>query len=231
MFKRILLGLIAALFLAVPAQAQLPPGGIPSGTWARVPGAGLPAKFYYATDYGSSGSLLRSNGTRWKPVNGCTVLATLDAVSSNIPNSETIVFQYLMPANIMQSKDRLFLYFTMSKSGSTDTGSAKVRMGTAGTTSDTQVSITIVNMAAANLVWGAFESYRADSATSIQQEGPNSTALQSYTGTSNVAFGAAATISSLVTNPIYVSLSISASSTNNTVALQDAQLHLCATAN
>lgn len=231
MYKRILLGLIAALFLAVPALAQLPPGGIPSGTWARAPGAGLPTKFYYATDFGVSGTLLRSTGTRWKPVNGCTVLATLDTVSASIANTQTVVFQYLMPAGIMQANDRFRLFFTMTKSGTTDTGIAQVRVGTAGTASDTLVSFGANNLSAANLNGGFFWDFRAASATSIQQMAASSSVTQGYTVVGNGAFNAATAVTSIVTNPTYVNLTIASSSTNNTVAVQDAQLQLCATAN
>lgn len=203
---------------------------ITSTAWASVPAPGNAGKLVRVSDFGTKGALLMDDGTRWKPVNGCTVLATLDAASSAIPNTETIVFQYLMPANILQSADHLRLFSTMTKSGATDTGALRVHLGTAGTTADATIAASTV-LAAANLVGGFFWDFRLSGATTIQQLAANSAASAGYTVVGNGAFQAPTTISSAVTNALYVSVTVASSGATNTVILQDSQLHLCATAN
>lgn len=51
------------------------PGGISSSTYAALPAAGASSGvMYFVSDIGPSGSLFRSNGTEWVPVNGECVL-------------------------------------------------------------------------------------------------------------------------------------------------------------
>lgn len=232
-----LLILLGVLFLSFPALGQLPAANSTStsGIWAEVPSPRVPNKFYYATDYGVSGALLHSNGTRWKPYGGCTVLATLDAPSSPIADTETIVFQYLMPANLLHATDRLRVVFTISKNGATDSAKAIPRMGILGTTSDDRINpgAGASNiLSAANRNGAFFWDFRSESATSIQQLAANTAGNGSYGFTGNGAlFAAPATISSTTTNPIYFSLGINSTGATNTVALQEAQLNLCTGAN
>jgi hypothetical protein len=171
---------------------------------------------------------LLDDGVRWRPVSGCVTLNTLTTVSSNIANSETVVFQYQIPANVVQQYDSLRLWFTFTKSGTTDTGLVKVRMGTAGTTSDTQI-FAATPLAAANRAGGWVLDFKLISATTIQQLASSNTgAVIGYAQVGNPAIPAAVTITSAVANALYFNLTIAASSTNDTVALQDAHLQYCA---
>lgn len=206
--------------------------GIPSVAWASIPAPGTAGKIVRVSNFGTKGALLMDDGTRWKPVAGCATLATLDAVSSSVGNSETIVFQYLIPIGALQSKDRLRLALTMTKSGTTDLGDIRIRVGTAGTTSDTQIDSWAM-IAAANRTGSMLIDFRLDDATHFQELTGNAGAnsLRGYSSVSSVAFGASVAISSAASNALYFNVSIFSSSTNDTVALQDAQLQLCSSAN
>lgn len=206
---------------------------ITSTAWASVPAAGTAGRIAHASDFGTKGALLMDDGTRWKPVAGCAVLATLDTASANIANSETVVFQYQMPANILQTNDRLRLRYTMTKSGATDSGTSRVRVGTLGTTGDTLIMNNNPFLAAANRSGAMVQDFRLESATSLRLLGNNaaSGAAMGYSAVSNNAAGAAVTIASAAANALFVSLTILSSGATDTVAIVDAALDLCASAN
>lgn len=205
---------------------------LPSVAYASIPAPGNAGKIVRVSDFGTKGSLLMDDGTRWKPMNGCTVLATLDTVSSSIPNSEAIVFQYAIPANALQNKDRLRLRVSLTKSGATDTATMRFRMGTAGTTGDTLL-YSGTALAAANRTSGIATDLRLETATTIQQLANSSSAgaTVGYSAVANTAAAAAVTITSAAANALFFSVSIFTSSTNDTVAMLDGQLDLCASAN
>ena len=122
---------------------------IPTFTWANKPSSYITGQPVFISNAGTKGSHWFYDGTRWKPLNGSAMLASLDTASASIGSSETIVFQYLIPANLWQTADRLRFWLGMTKSGTTDTGAMWFRIGTAGTTADALI-IGANEIAAAN---------------------------------------------------------------------------------
>lgn len=201
-------------------------GSMATFTYANLPATyptGLPV---FVSNVGTKGSHWYFDGTRWKPLNGQCLLASLDAVGSNIDNNETIVFQYLMPAGLLQALDRLVLDIDMRKSGTTDSGNIRVRVGTAGTTSDTAV-LGVTSMSATQVSAGLIYHFRVDAATSMTKLGRGDIG---HGGSSTSAIPSAVTISN-ISNALYFSAAIYSSSTNNTVACGDAKLFLVSKAN
>lgn len=202
-------------------------------TWANIPAAGNAGRMHFVSNAGTKGSMWLDDGTRWKPLNGIVLLASLDAASASIGNTATNVFQYLIPAGLVQAGDNIRLELNYAKSGNTDTMALTVRCGTAGTTADTSiVSLTVLNATmrqAASIV-----DYRLESATSLQilpSSRINSSASMGYGGSSTAAIDAAVTISSAAANALYFTPFINSSGTTDTVQLYGAKLWLISKAN
>ena len=160
------------------------------------------------------------------PSLGATTLKTLNAPSASIANTETIVFQYLVPANLLRVGDRLRLWFTESKSGTTDIANMRVRLGAAGTTADALLFSAGV-LAATSRAGGWILDFKLVSATTIQQLGSSNTGqVVGYGQIGAPAFPAAVTITDASANALYLSVGVFSSSTNDTVALQDAHLQI-----
>ena len=150
------------------------------------------------------------------PFSSRRLLATLNAVSSNINNTETVALQALIPAGSWLVGTMIeFPNLVATKSGTTDSGTIKIRVGTAGTSADTQI-LTNGSLGAANRAWNGQAAMRLNSATTVLPIGGNSGGFQQ--GTSNSAL-TAITISSATANALYVSITLASSSTNDTVAL------------
>jgi hypothetical protein len=199
-----------------------------SSAWASVPAAGTAGRMLRCSNCGTKGSIWVDDGTTWKPLNGMAQLASQDAISSNIANSETIVLQYLIPAGMWSTGSIIAITnLSFTKSGTTDSGTMKIRVGTAGTTADTQI-FTNNSLSAANRSWRGDTYMRLESATSVLPSGGNSGGFQQ--GTNNSALAAIA-ISSAASNALYVSITIASSSTNDTVALAMGDLWLISKAN
>jgi hypothetical protein len=175
----------------------------------------------FISDWGSSGTMAFSNGSRWLPIAGRALLKHLGSASSNIGSTPTIVLQ--TPANVaglIQVGDMIVFDMPgMIKSGTTDTGSWNIYAGTAGTTSDTGV-ITTNNqaLAAANQSVGVMTGLKIVSNTSVQRVGSASGGWQAA---STVAAAAPVTISDLSANSLIFSFAIFSGGTTNTVAMQE----------
>jgi hypothetical protein len=203
-------------------------GQLPTYTWAGKPASNAAGQPVFISDVGPKGSHWYYDGTLWKPLGGECLLASLDATSASIGNSETIVFQHQMPTGLWQTGYVLHFAMSMSKSGTTDTGALRTRIGTAGTTADTQI-FNVNVMSAANQQFAAVADFRLESATSVQQL-PNTTATLSF-GAANGAPASPVTISSAAANALYFNAGISSGGTTNTVAMLHAELFLIGKAN
>jgi hypothetical protein len=202
--------------------------GIQAYTWANLPAAAANANVVaFATDLGT-GTLVRSNGTRWLPVGGVATLKALGAAVSGVANSETIELQTLLPVNAWQANDRLRLYLVGTKTGTTDAFNLTVRIGTAGTTSDTAITgLSALQMfTASGINGGGIFDIKLVNATSAQKLGANASGVMTYTINSASAVAAATTISDASANALYVSVSIASSGTTNTVGLTDGEIQL-----
>jgi hypothetical protein len=202
-------------------------GQLPTYTWAGKPASYATGQPVFMSDVGPKGSHWYYDGTLWKPLGGECLLASLDATSASIGNSETIVFQYQMPTGLWQNGYVLHFAMSMSKSGTTDTGALRARIGTAGTTADTQI-FNVNVLAAANQQFSGVADIRLESATSVQQM-PNTAGIG--LGAANAAVASPVTISSAVANALYFNASLSSGGTTNTVAILHAELFLIGKAN
>ncbi len=195
------------LYSALPAAASY------SGYMCKVSDVG-----------GSTGSLWISDGVRWKPVNGALTLYSSDAASAAVSGvTETIQRQILLPAGLLRVGDRLVCKVSQSKSSTSETATTRIRLGTAGTTSDTQIAA-IAAMTTTNVSVGWTFDMRVNSATTVQKMGGASTALP--WGVSTGAFPAATTVSSVTANALYLSFSSFMSSTVETTLIEDLSIEL-----
>jgi hypothetical protein len=202
-------------------------GGIQTFTWAGKPSSHPVGKPAYVSDAGVRGSHWHYDGALWKPVGGEALLASLDATTANVANSETIGLQYQMPTGMWQTGYILRACASFIKSGATDVGTVRCRIGTAGTTADTQI-FGINALAAANRQFSAQIDIRLESATSAQLM-PNTVNL-GYS-LNNGAVAAPVTISSAAANALFFSLNMLSGGTTDTVNIMQAQLFLVGKAN
>ena len=196
-------------------------------TFASLPSAtGRGGQLRRVSNIGPSGygSLWCCTGARWSPLNGRCNLA-MATPQSGIGTSETLVLQALIPAGVLKANDLLRLFYSVTKSGTTDTCTHRVRVGTAGTTADTQIWTGTILTAAQQS--GAFISEIAVvSATSLQRTGQGALTVGSYSIANATATPAAVAISSADSNPLYVSLFLLSSGATNTVGLNAGQIEL-----
>lgn len=207
-------------------------GGITTFAWASKPSSWPTNNIVYMSDVGNSGSFWRYDTahSRWKPANGGPVLlASIDATTSNITNaSETIPFQYSIPAGVWQTGDVLRCSLFATKSGTTSAFTATIRIGTAGTTSDTSVESHTTHISGAQQQGAATYRYRLDSATTVRpmHNGGVATGAVWYAG-STVALVTATTITaSAATNALFFDVGAQMSSATDTGNVVMAQLWL-----
>lgn len=202
---------------------------IASTTWANIPAAGTAGKIVFVSNAGTKGSFWFDDGTRWKPMNSETLLASVDTVFGNVGGTETIVFQYQIPAGMWQVGDIIRIIGTMEKSGATDGGGLYLRIGTAGTTSDTQLKANTGYMAAADRASSIFIDVRLYSATIAEL---CTAFVQSGLSTGSTLNPASVAISSATTNALYINLSMRRpSGTTDTLSLRHGQMFLISKAN
>lgn len=206
-------------------------GGIQTFAWASKPASWPTNNIVYMSDVGNSGSFWRYDvaHTRWKPLNGKVLLASVDTTSSNITNaSETIPFQYQIPAAVWQTGDILRCDVFATKSGTTSAFTATIRIGSAGTTSDTSVESHTTHISGAQQQGASTYRYRLDSATTVRpmHDGGVATGAVWYAG-STVALVTATTITaSAATTALFFDLGAQMSSATDTGNLVMAQLWL-----
>jgi len=201
-------------------------------TWATLsssfPAASYSGYMVRVTDVGANGCYMVSNGTRWQQLQGQAILKGLGAAVSGIANSETIVLQTLLPANVWQVNDTIRVWLNVTKSGTTtDSLACRIRAGTAGTTADTAIySSSGANLlATSNQSGGFIFDFKLASATSSQRVGDAATnQAGSYTAAVSTAAAAAVTITDASANALYISVSIFSSGVAETVAIQSGQI-------
>lgn len=202
---------------------------IDSMTWANRPTSMVESAPILFTDVGSSGTLMRYAGGRWRPIAGQAKLASLGAAVSGITNSETIVLQSLIPAGAWQDNDVIRVWISTTKSGTTDSLNLTIRVGTAGTTADTALTgfNAFALMGTAALSGGSILEFKLVSATSALKTGSAGANTGSFNSSSNgTSAGAATTITDASANALYVSVSLASSGASNTVAVQTCQIEM-----
>lgn len=216
-----------------PAYIQTYLGLATADTWANIsassPASGTVVRVSNIGSTGAGSFWIRGT-SRWYPLNSSVGVYQQDTPQTGITNAaETIVAQLLIPAGVLQVGDRVRVYATISKSGTTDTANIGFRFGTAGTLSDTLIG-SGTSLSAANRSIGTIWDYKLVTATTIQRQGTPAGA-GAYSVANAVAFPAAVTISSAAANALYFSVTLVSSSTNDTVGLQDARYEILSTTN
>jgi hypothetical protein len=208
--------------------------GAPSGTWANKPTLGANERgAYIANDVGANlngvggGNVFVWTGTRWKPAGGNIILDAVDSPNTSIANTAEQNLNpnhIVIPAGVIGTNDRLRLKASLSKSSTVDTSTLRVRFGPLGTVAD-PILTTITSLATTNLTDAFPLDFKAVSATSIQKLG-NASTDQSFSGGNAGAYPAAVAVSSMATNPMYLSITSQMTTGVETVTLQDYTLEI-----
>lgn len=145
-------------------------------------------------------------------------------VNVTASSAETIVAQYQLPAGYLRQYDRLRLWSTFSKSGSTDTGTVNFKVGTAGTTADTTIyGGTAFNAASRTLA--TINDFKISDATHIQHCGNNANTplIGSYIGVNSSAAYPSSVAISNISNSLYLTVTVTPGTTDD-IALEDFRL-------
>lgn len=139
---KILRNLIIAgsLFLPACAFAQVqgaiqpaatPPSQTASGTFANKPAASAGA-LYLATDLGTHGVLLISDGSVWKPATGSAVIAQVGTSQTPLTGttSETNIVTLSVPAGLLSANGSLRVVCTWTVTNNADAKNLINRFGT-----------------------------------------------------------------------------------------------------
>lgn len=174
-----------------------------SCTWAARPNAATHlGAMIYVTDVGINGSIWISNGTVWRPTAPVVLFSDLDVFTAATSATEQIAAQINIPAGLMADGSNLRVMFAGEKSGTTDATAAvfKLRMGTAGTTSDVLVAGGL-SLAQANLSMGVQSLIgRSSSSTEVQKLGASGIgSVSSWNGATAVAPAPKVTVGNLDT--------------------------------
>jgi hypothetical protein len=189
---------------------------------ALPPAINYAGRIFRITDLGNA--LFESNGTRWKPVNSISKIASLDTAFGMSGTTETIAFQKAIPAGALQNGDRLRLLVSLGKSGTSETMTYNLRMGTLGTISDTLVQgFTVLQTTSVSA--GFISEFRRNSATQLQKLG-NGSQTSSFNSTSTASVPPPVTISSLDASQIFITVTSTMSSTVETGTIYDVSLEL-----
>ena len=198
-------------------------------TWANIPAAAAFSGYMAMVSNldAAPGTLMISNGTRWKTLSGTATLTQLGAPVAGITNSESIVLQTLIPAGAWQVGDTIRIELLLGKSGTTDSLNGVVYIGTAGTNSDAAVIPSLIWIPTASVGVGHVFDIKLTSVTLAQRQGTGPAGgLSSYSAANSTPQPAAVTISDASANALYISVGIKSSSTNNTVGIQGGSIQL-----
>jgi hypothetical protein len=200
-------------------------GVIASGTWANRPSSPVQWSYYFATDVGDNGVLFQHNGTRWRVSNGIATLKMLGAPSATVTNVETILAQTVaLPAGSWQVNDSIRLYYDLSKSGTTNTTSMNVYVGTAGTTGDAKITnLSNLVLTAAQTTSAGVYGMKLTANTTVRPIGYGTGAGYSGSTTTSMTSN---TVSDASANALIISVSLLENGTTDTSQLQDCRIEL-----
>ena len=165
-------------------------------------------------------ALFESNGTRWKPINSLALIGSLDTDTSMSGTAETIMYQRSLPASILQNGDRLRVYFTASKSGVSETATYALRLGTSGTIADPVIQ-TFAALATTQISTGVLQEFKRLSATTIRKLGAGNSATSFAAGGVVTALATPVAVSSMDSNPMFLSLTIVSNAAAETITVND----------
>lgn len=211
----------ATVFLdwTAAAIADFGPPWRGTGTYAAMQSLTGPAagQEYTVTDLGPARSRWHYDGTRWRPNGGRVILRNIPAAVTGVAQlAEQILDSFAIPANLLaKDGDIIFAMYALEKSAATETLQVRFRIGTAGSTADTQLVGTSPLSTARS--FGSNKAFQRGGATTlfpIGTVGSTGTASgpTSFAGSTGTAQTAAITLaSSLTTAQQLFSLSVSLS--------------------
>lgn len=198
------------------------------GTYAQMLALVAPVTgaTFTVTNWGRS--LWYYNGTIWRPFGGRVVLRNLAAnVNGSTAAAEQILDQLPIPANLLIANgDSLRTILGVNKSGTSETMSQSIKIGTTGTTSDTGIG-SGSQPTGPNRSGGAVNDFRRESATSMLRLGA-STGNLAYSG-SVASVTSPITISNLNLDQ-YLSFAVTKSGSGEVPTLQTWQVEFVAAA-
>lgn len=194
-----------------------------SCTWAARPNAATHlGALIYVTDVGINGSIWISNGTVWRPTAPVVLFSDLDVFTAATSATEQIAVQINIPAGMMAAGSNLRVMFAGEKSGTTDVTAAnfRLRMGTAGTTSDVLV-IGGLSIAQSNLSLGVQSLIgRSSSSTDVQKLGAGGIgSISSWNGANTTAPATKVTVGNLDTENSILTLTVQPGGTVDVVSV------------
>lgn len=201
--------------VAAGLQAQINALSAPTvTTWAGKPSAssaGAGGRII-VTDVGSYRTDWISDGSVWRPMNGRVTLATLSSnVTSVTGITEQILKSVALPAGMLIAGCTLRLGAATLKSGTAETSTVRVRIGSTGTTSDQIVMAPTMATTVDGL--GMFCEFHRASATTMLRTGAGGNTTLFPMGTSNASQTTAVTVANMDTtaNTIIITSQYSAS--------------------
>ena len=198
---------------------------LPQVTFATLPSAvGNSGVQYLVTDaaFDAPGIVVISNNVRWKPLNGRARLKTLTAPQT-LTNVNTIYLQFHAPAALFLTGDLLEATATGEKSGTTNTATQHLYIGTAGTTADADILNGVSAIGTTGQGFGGTRAILLKSATSAQAIGGTG-GCGSYSTTGLTGSPLAAVTIPNVSNSLFVSMSMPLNGATDTIALESAYI-------
>jgi hypothetical protein len=145
-----------------------------------------------------------SDGTRYKPLGGIALLGKLGA-DITTTGAEAIMFQVAIPAGLLKAGDSITKQISASKSADVETLNYRLRMGTAGTLSDTSIQdFTLATGGGGNRTMGFIAEWKVSSATTIDRVG-NASQSTSFIGSATATEPSPSVIDNLDTNAMFIS--------------------------
>ena len=175
--------------------------------------AGIP---HYVSNVGVGGSQWYSDGVRWRALGGTVVLKNNYTDANTVANTnEQILDQFLIPAGLIKIGDIVRVKNRNDKSSTVDTCTTRLRLGTAGTVADANISQTAQPATTSRTMY-MLKEFVFVSATSVRRATMETAAS---TGAST-AIAADVTVSN-VSNALYLSLTTQMTTGAETMTLKD----------
>ncbi len=204
---------------------------IPSRTWAARGTGAADGEIVRITDYGGPMGFLvcwSVSLSRWVALHPID-LAAVTALTSGVAQTAEQILpgQILIPAGLLIAFRKMRVFIGYAKTGTTDSmTNGRHRLGTAGTTSDTQISNTIgTAIVTASRSNGVETDFQITNSTTLTRIGNAGTGTWAGTG-SAVATGGTATIADMSSNALYFSNVCGMSGTTDTPQLAGFVLEL-----
>lgn len=217
-----------------PSASGGAPLPIVTYTWATKPSAvGRTGQLILISDVGcgqsgtGGGLLFTSNGTRWKLVNLEGKIDGVDTRNVGVANTteqDLTPNSVLLPAALTADTDTFLLRLTLSKSGSSDSCTVRLRLGTTGTNTD-PVLTTITSLSGASVSFGSLFEFKRISSTTVQKMGSGDS-TGGFSGPSVTAIPAAVTVPDMSSNALRFKVWAQMTGGTEFAVLEDMQLFL-----